>query len=74
MMGLPEGHICSVPAPPGMTDAGLRNAQLKAGGNGVVPQQAAYALGLLAVRAAESGVELFRPFSSRNRLLVGGAR
>jgi DNA (cytosine-5)-methyltransferase 1 len=37
MMGLPEGHITSVP--------GLnRNAMLKLGGNGVVPAQAAAAL------------------------------
>jgi DNA (cytosine-5)-methyltransferase 1 len=36
-MGLPEGHVCDVP---GLT----RNAQLKALGNGVVPQQAAAAL------------------------------
>lgn len=36
MMGLPEGHV---------TDVGLkRNAQLKALGNGVVPQQAALAI------------------------------
>lgn len=36
MMGLPEGHV---------TDVGLtRNEQLKALGNGVVPQQAALAL------------------------------
>jgi DNA (cytosine-5)-methyltransferase 1 len=37
MMGLPDGHVTSVP--------GLnRNAQLKALGNGVVPQQAVAAL------------------------------
>ena len=47
MMGLPEGHVCDVPAPEGMTAAGLRNARLKALGNGVVRQQAAYALRLL---------------------------
>ena len=47
MMGLPAGHVCDVPPPPGMTAAGLRNARLKALGNGVVPQQAAYALALL---------------------------
>lgn len=40
MMGLPEGHITSVP---GLS----REAQLKAAGNGVVPQQAAAALMLL---------------------------
>jgi DNA (cytosine-5)-methyltransferase 1 len=38
-MGLPAGHV---------TDVGItRNAQLKALGNGVVPQQAALALSLL---------------------------
>lgn len=41
-MGLPEGWVTQVP--------GLdRPAQLKALGNGVVPQQAAYALRLLGV-------------------------
>jgi len=41
MMGLPEGHV---------TDSAIgltRNEQLKALGNGVVPQQAMYALRLL---------------------------
>jgi DNA (cytosine-5)-methyltransferase 1 len=43
MMGLPAGWVTDVP---GLT----RNQQLKALGNGVVPQQAAAALGdLLAV-------------------------
>jgi len=43
MMGLPDGHV---------TDVGLkRNAQLKALGNGVVPQQAALAVALLGVMA-----------------------
>ncbi len=37
MMGLPEGWVTDVP---GLS----RNAQLKALGNGVVPQQAAAAL------------------------------
>lgn len=37
MMGLPEGHVTDVP---GLT----RNEQLKALGNGVVPQQAAAAV------------------------------
>jgi DNA (cytosine-5)-methyltransferase 1 len=37
MMGLPDGHVTGVP------DLS-RNAQLKALGNGVVPQQAALAL------------------------------
>lgn len=40
MMGLPAGHVTDVP---GLS----RNAQLKALGNGVVPQQAALALRLL---------------------------
>jgi hypothetical protein len=47
MMGAPEGHVTDVPAPPDMTAAGLRNAQLKALGNGVVRQQAAYGKRLL---------------------------
>lgn len=42
MMGLPAGHV---------TDTGIpRNAQLKALGNGVVPQQAALALSMLLPR------------------------
>jgi DNA (cytosine-5)-methyltransferase 1 len=44
MMGLPAGHVTAVP---GMT----RAQQLKALGNGVVPQQAAAAIRLLAGRA-----------------------
>ena len=41
MMGLPEGHVTAVP--------GLgRGAQLRALGNGVVPQQAYAALQLMA--------------------------
>jgi DNA (cytosine-5)-methyltransferase 1 len=40
MMGLPEGHVTNVP---GLT----RNEQLKALGNGVVPQQALAALQVL---------------------------
>ena len=44
MMGLPEGHVTDVP---GLT----RNDQLKALGNGVVPQQAVYALRVLLARA-----------------------
>jgi DNA (cytosine-5)-methyltransferase 1 len=43
-MGLPLGHVTAVP------DLS-RTAQLKALGNGVVPQQAAYALRILADRA-----------------------
>jgi DNA (cytosine-5)-methyltransferase 1 len=48
MMGLPEGWVTDVP---GLS----RNAQLKALGNGVVPQQAAMALQLLLGRAAAAG-------------------
>lgn len=40
LMGLPAGHVTAVP---GLS----RTAQLKALGNGVVPQQAAHALGIL---------------------------
>jgi len=43
MQGLPAGHVTSVPGLP-------RGAQLKALGNGVVPQQAEAALRLLAAR------------------------
>lgn len=46
MMGLPEGWVTATP--------GLgRNGQLKALGNGVVPQQAAFALHLLGVTAQD---------------------
>jgi DNA (cytosine-5)-methyltransferase 1 len=41
-MGLPEGWVTDVPGLP-------QNAQLKALGNGVVPQQAALACRLLGV-------------------------
>jgi DNA (cytosine-5)-methyltransferase 1 len=44
MMGLPDGHVTQVP---GLT----RTQQLKALGNGVVPQQATAAIRLLADRA-----------------------
>ncbi|WP_244190662.1 DNA cytosine methyltransferase [Streptomyces caeruleatus] len=44
MMGLPAGHVTAVP---GLS----RPAQLKALGNGVVPQQAAYVLRFLLYRA-----------------------
>ncbi|MBB5085053.1 hypothetical protein HNR40_010566 [Nonomuraea endophytica] len=44
MMGLPAGHVCDVPAPTGMRPAGLRNARLKALGNGVLPLQGAAAI------------------------------
>jgi len=46
MMGLPAGWVTAVPGLP-------RNAQLKALGNGVVPQQAALALRLLGVTTQE---------------------
>ncbi|MBZ6211597.1 DNA cytosine methyltransferase [Streptomyces olivaceus] len=46
MMGLPAGHVTDVP---GLSSA----AQLKALGNGVVPQQAEAAIRLLYARAAE---------------------
>ena len=45
MMGLPEGWVTGVGIP--------RSAQLKALGNGVVPQQAALALSILLPRLAE---------------------
>lgn len=45
-MGLPAGWVTAVP---GLT----RNQQLKAGGNGVVPQQGAAALALLLDRIQE---------------------
>lgn len=51
MMGLPEGWLTVDPAPPGMSPAKIRNAQLKAAGNGVVPQQAYAALADLWHRA-----------------------
>ncbi len=45
-MGLDGGHVTAVP---GLS----RNAQLKALGNGVVPQQAAHAITLLHGRLAD---------------------
>ncbi|GAA2400295.1 hypothetical protein [Streptomyces coeruleofuscus] len=45
-MGLDPGHVTAVP---GLS----RNAQLKALGNGVVPQQAAHALSVLHGRLAD---------------------
>lgn len=51
MMGYPTGHITGVPAAPGMTASQLRNARLKAAGNGVVIDQAEAALRLLLARA-----------------------
>lgn len=49
MMGLPAGHVTQVPE---LT----RTQQLKALGNGVVPQQAAAAIRLLAARAFDGAV------------------
>jgi DNA (cytosine-5)-methyltransferase 1 len=46
MMGLPAGHVTAVP---GLS----RNEQLKALGNGVVPQQAAAALRLWLATVSE---------------------
>ena len=46
-MGLPAGHVTDVP---GLS----RTAQLKALGNGVVPQQAAFALRLLTMPGAHA--------------------
>lgn len=48
MMGLPDGWVTAVPGIP-------RSAQLKALGNGCVPQQAAAALRLLLERAGFPG-------------------
>lgn len=48
LMGLPAGHVTDVP---GLS----RNAQLKALGNGVVPQQAALALTLLLDHLSRAG-------------------
>ncbi|MGW3072334.1 DNA cytosine methyltransferase [Kitasatospora sp. NPDC001132] len=56
MMGLPAGWITDIPLPDGMTASKARNAQLKAGGNGVVPQQAYAALTELWHRATTPAV------------------
>ncbi len=53
MMGYPAGHITAVPPAPGMTPSQLRNARLKATGNGVVIQQGAAAIRLLLARTPE---------------------
>lgn len=42
-MGVPAGHVTAVPVA-GMSPGALRNAQLAALGNGVVPAQAVAAL------------------------------
>ncbi|WP_157508851.1 hypothetical protein [Luteipulveratus halotolerans] len=39
-MGLPDGHITDPAIWHGMKPSTARNAQIKAAGNGVVPQQA----------------------------------
>lgn len=52
-MGLPAGHVTDVPDLP-------RTAQLKALGNGVVPQQAALALTLLGGDVVRH-VSMYRP-------------
>lgn len=54
MMGYPAGWTVLDQPPTGMTTSQIRNARLKACGNGVVPQQALAALHLLH-RAAEHG-------------------
>ncbi len=55
-MGLPAGWVTDVPGVP-------RNAQLKALGNGVVPQQVALALAMLGIGQSDA------PESSCGRLL-----
>lgn len=55
MMGAPAGHFTDVPVP-AMSDSKLRNAQLKAGGNGVVRQQAYAALDYLHHRATSAAL------------------
>lgn len=53
MMGLPEGWVTDPQVWDGVAESAARNAQLKALGNGVVPQQAAAAIRyLLTVRAS----------------------
>jgi DNA (cytosine-5)-methyltransferase 1 len=49
LMGLPTGHVTDVPAL-------SRSAQLKALGNGVMPQQAIHALNLLLTTAPAGGL------------------
>lgn len=52
MMGLPDGWVTCTPGPEPMSAAALRNAMLRALGNGVVRQQAAAAIWHLHQRAA----------------------
>jgi DNA (cytosine-5)-methyltransferase 1 len=47
MMGLPDGWLTEPAIWEGMSETAARNAQLKACGNGVVPQQCYAALMLL---------------------------
>lgn len=51
LMGLPDGWVTCTPGPTGMSPASLRNAMLKALGNGVVRRQAEAAIRLLHARA-----------------------
>ncbi|WP_236244966.1 hypothetical protein [Streptomyces sp. CC210A] len=53
-MGLPAGHVTQVP---GLT----RTQQLKALGNGVVPQQAEAAIRLLTTQTADLAAPARRP-------------
>ena len=46
-MGLPAGYVTDPAIWEGMSYSAARNAQIKALGNGVVPQQAALALRML---------------------------
>lgn len=58
MMGLPDGWVTCTPGPEGMSPAALRNAMLRACGNGVVRLQAATAIPVLHQRAAEDDQEV----------------
>lgn len=57
LMGLPTGWVTDLPLP--------RTAQLRALGNGVVPQQAAYALALLLADFDQLILELSSPHEGR---------
>lgn len=56
MMGLPDGWVTCTPGPESMSAAALRNAMLRALGNGVVRQQAGAAIPLLAARVIDRAV------------------
>jgi DNA (cytosine-5)-methyltransferase 1 len=58
MQGYPDGWVTCTPGPDGMSPAALRNAMLRALGNGVVRQQAAAALRLLRDR---TGIPMRQP-------------